>query len=511
VYFQSFQNELNALSNTSPHTQEGIKARKDFYEKWFDVDFFIKTYAVNILCGMDDDYWGNANNYYLYFDNSKKGSGKCYFIPFDYDNTLGGSISGDRVTTNPLEWGITADGVRHDRPLLDRLLEVPEYLNKMKTTLKVVASQDSSSPWNKDHCFDIWDQWKAQVEPYINTTDIADSPNMVSKYFADEAGKGHYITRGHSTNLYEEVTQNINSRFASDDVTISFNLNDGTDTVKTGIYTGVNKSFSSMIDDPVHAGYDFIGWTKTKDGTDFINQYNGESNLTVYGKWQDIQGVTGLYIYEIKDSTYEGIKIAIINLPENHYRRSIYINDKEVSGNSQEDSGKYGKIWCYPYTEFGKTYTVKVSYSTKGYQWLETSNEITVEATSGKGAFKITNTPVYKIEDNVLLWNTHPTIQIGDSGTPKTSNNWDEYYAMEVQSTKTTIKGKEGDWNYQSWNHLGASCDIGFNFKNHVNKEVLDGTYKDLVFRIRYVYNTPTGTLFLTVLDYDTSKAFNIE
>ena len=87
--FLNFINELNALPVASDENDtSSINTIKAFYEKWFDVDFFLKTYAVNILCGMDDDYWGNANNYYLYFDTGSKGSGKVYFIPFDYDNTL---------------------------------------------------------------------------------------------------------------------------------------------------------------------------------------------------------------------------------------------------------------------------------------------------------------------------------------------------------------------------------------------------------------------------------------
>jgi len=149
--FQNFITELNDLSNQSYFTQAGINARKAFYEKWFDVDFFIKTYAVNMLVGMDDDYWGNANNYYLYFDNGPEGSGKCYFIPFDYDNTLGGSISGDKVVTNPFEWG-----QGKDRPLLDRLIEVPEYTSKLKQALLDVSSQNTSSPWNKNKCLTLW-------------------------------------------------------------------------------------------------------------------------------------------------------------------------------------------------------------------------------------------------------------------------------------------------------------------------------------------------------------------
>jgi len=77
--FMTFISELN-----SANSEAEIKR---FYEKWFNIDLFLKTYAVNILCGMNDDYWGNANNYYLYFADDRYGKRKAYFIPFDYDNT----------------------------------------------------------------------------------------------------------------------------------------------------------------------------------------------------------------------------------------------------------------------------------------------------------------------------------------------------------------------------------------------------------------------------------------
>ncbi len=50
-----------------------------------DVPLFLKTYATHVMLGMWDDYWVNGNNFYFYFAPN----GKAYFIPYDYDNTLG--------------------------------------------------------------------------------------------------------------------------------------------------------------------------------------------------------------------------------------------------------------------------------------------------------------------------------------------------------------------------------------------------------------------------------------
>ena len=40
---------------------------------------------------MCDYYWNNKNNYYLYYNTTDKYNYKFFFIPFDYDNTLGTS------------------------------------------------------------------------------------------------------------------------------------------------------------------------------------------------------------------------------------------------------------------------------------------------------------------------------------------------------------------------------------------------------------------------------------
>lgn len=92
-----------------------------------DIDTFLKTVAVTVSVGMWDDYWYNNQNYYLYFEKS----GKVTMIPYDYDNTLGTGLknwqTGETIfepgTTSPLEWGQMTD-----RPLITRILAIPEYM-----------------------------------------------------------------------------------------------------------------------------------------------------------------------------------------------------------------------------------------------------------------------------------------------------------------------------------------------------------------------------------------------
>ena len=188
---RSFIIELNELPTDG--SEESTSTIKAFYEKWFDMDLFLKTYAVSILCGMDDDYWGNANNFYLYFDTGKKGSGKAYLIPFDYDNTLGASIFEGGFRQNPLEWGRGKN-----RPLMDRILLVPEYKEKFSKYLLEVCAEDSE--WTFERCSQQFLYWKYMLQPY------AYSPDLDYHIGTNDFSDGTWQPRGYSfTNEYDNL------------------------------------------------------------------------------------------------------------------------------------------------------------------------------------------------------------------------------------------------------------------------------------------------------------------
>ncbi|AIO18649.1 CotH protein [Candidatus Izimaplasma bacterium HR1] len=103
---------------------------KNYLEDNFDVDMFIRSLAVNVLLGNPDDYRGNANNYYLYFDESDY----LTFIPFDYDHSMGVGWSGspvfiDYTLGNDIyEWeGSGFSSYSDYTPLVDKILEFEEY------------------------------------------------------------------------------------------------------------------------------------------------------------------------------------------------------------------------------------------------------------------------------------------------------------------------------------------------------------------------------------------------
>lgn len=211
--FIDFIYKLNDLS-----TAEEIMA---FYEKRMDVGLFLKTYACNVLLGMDDDYWNNKNNYYFYFDKK----GKCYFIPYDYDNILGTNCFDDTATKNPIAWG--RDGV--NAPLIEKLLSVPEY-KKMYVDYLLELSEETSFVTGSQ--VEI-QRLQALVKDYVRS----DSDNLryydTSNDISDNAapwcsnyGKYKLLSGDEQTNYFMAKAKSIADY--TKEVQITFKLNGGT-------------------------------------------------------------------------------------------------------------------------------------------------------------------------------------------------------------------------------------------------------------------------------------------
>ena len=102
---------------------------QDFHD-WIasvcDVRLLLRTYAVSVATGMWDDYWNNSNNFYIYFNSSDLNNYQFFFIPYDYDNTLGTSLDcgaqNDAARQNPLHWGDTGRN-----PLIGKILQFEDY------------------------------------------------------------------------------------------------------------------------------------------------------------------------------------------------------------------------------------------------------------------------------------------------------------------------------------------------------------------------------------------------
>ena len=169
VQLVDFMNKLNGLNDNEFYT---------WIQQVTDVDLLLKTYAVNVAVGMWDDYWNNANNYYIYFNGKGLTGYKFFFIPYDYDNTLGTSlrcgVQDDAGRQNPLNWG------NNNNRLIARILRFNDFKQKYITYLKELidapnALMDRASSQARIR------SWQQRIEPYVNNdtgedTAIEDKP-----------------------------------------------------------------------------------------------------------------------------------------------------------------------------------------------------------------------------------------------------------------------------------------------------------------------------------------------
>ena len=136
----------------------------DSFKTWIqqvtDVELLLKTYAVNVAVGMWDDYWCNQNNYYIYFNTSDKYDYKFFFIPYDYDNTLGTSSIIDAGRQDPLNWG---DG---GRKLIRKILDYPEWRAIYVKALNELCSSDEL--FKMEGSVKRVKGWQELISPYIS-------------------------------------------------------------------------------------------------------------------------------------------------------------------------------------------------------------------------------------------------------------------------------------------------------------------------------------------------------
>lgn len=314
--FIDFIYELNKLS-----TAEEIKA---FYEKRMDVDLFLKTYACNVLLGMDDDYWNNMNNYYFYFDKK----GKCYFIPYDYDNILGTNCTrgDDTATRNPLEWGKNG----YKAPLIEKLLSVPEYKKMYIDYLLKLSEESSFVEGSKTEIRKL----QGMVEEYIKSSDLEyydtfpsigdDTASWCSNY-----GKYKLLSDDENTNYFKAKSKSI-ADYTEAQVTFNLNAPDGKTVIlidNNGIphsdeYFVIGKSEADLYDfyNSIYCeGYNFKDWyNAAEDGKRVSAMPSGE--VTLYAHWSPKQTFTvifnangGTIIGESSVTFYEGD--SLLNMP----------------------------------------------------------------------------------------------------------------------------------------------------------------------------------------------------
>ncbi len=178
----------------------------DSFKTWIssvtDVELLLKTYAVNVAVGMWDDYWCNQNNYYIYFNSTDKENYQFFFIPYDYDNTLGTSSIIDAGRQDPLNW----DNGDSGRQLIEKLLQYSDYRKIYLDALQEICSrEDLMQPAAATARIK---GWHAMIGDYVSNDtgedmEIKDRP-------AGWSNKGEYrLLKSGSDNFFEAKAASI--------------------------------------------------------------------------------------------------------------------------------------------------------------------------------------------------------------------------------------------------------------------------------------------------------------
>jgi hypothetical protein len=121
--------EIDVLNANYPD----IESQKAAIEEVFDVESFLPWLAVTAATVHFDSYMTNNHNYYLYHHED----GRFRFITWDHNMAFASPIL-DYRAKDAAGWDIVEPGDGY-RPLIDRILEVPEwreaYLDRVRKLL----------------------------------------------------------------------------------------------------------------------------------------------------------------------------------------------------------------------------------------------------------------------------------------------------------------------------------------------------------------------------------------
>ena len=185
------------------------KSDESFY-KWIkevcDVEFLLKTYAVNVVVGMCDDFWNNGNNYYVYFNTTDKFDYKFFFIPYDYDNTLGTSwncgVISDTGRHNPYEWG--------DKGLLmKRLMKFDEFRQIYRNALQELVAEENAL-FHVDASISRIKAWQDRIQPYV-ANDTEEDMAIYDEAASWGNNQGYLLLTKGNRNFFEAKTAAVNA------------------------------------------------------------------------------------------------------------------------------------------------------------------------------------------------------------------------------------------------------------------------------------------------------------
>lgn len=149
-YNAIFDNDvLKSSDDDKARVVEAIKKLSEGkeLETYFDIDEILRYFAVHTTVVNLDSYSSNMKqNYYVYEEN-----GKISILPWDYNLAFGGFQSNNATTAVNFPIDTPVSGTKlSDRPLIAKLLEIPEYKNKYHEYLsKIVKEYFNSGVYEK--------------------------------------------------------------------------------------------------------------------------------------------------------------------------------------------------------------------------------------------------------------------------------------------------------------------------------------------------------------------------
>lgn len=129
---------------------------KAWAEGAIDVPLLMKTYLASVICGNLDDYWSEANNFNFYFNTH----GKFFFIPNDFDTSLGTGWGVDAGKHDPFNWG------NPGHPLIQKLLTIPEFRQLYIDAFHQLTNEQDG-PFHVSRSIPRIEKWHELIKDYL--------------------------------------------------------------------------------------------------------------------------------------------------------------------------------------------------------------------------------------------------------------------------------------------------------------------------------------------------------
>jgi spore coat protein CotH len=185
--YTALLNFLDILNNEPDETFSGE------IEKVLNVDGVLRYLAVSAVLVHLDNYIGMGHNYYLY-----EVDGKFTIIPWDLNMSFGNFNSGlDRSGIINFIIDEPTAGTVADRPLVARLLAVPEYLE----TYHNYITEMIDGPFSSETISPRIDEIADMIRPYVAADTLKFFTTSAFESFIDEGGSSTSDTRSGAMGL----------------------------------------------------------------------------------------------------------------------------------------------------------------------------------------------------------------------------------------------------------------------------------------------------------------------